>query len=330
MRYEASVTSLSWIPSEAVTGAFKLPFAVNMAHYDDPPSDQLGDIDELVASDRCRFCNRLSAYIDVDDGRIVGSGFIGDGVVGSTTLRLGPASMTFAAVVFPTLRPEPVLRAQSVKFTQTCGARTGVPAPRPVPRAPFFQLVAPTAWTTLELEIFTDGSSAGSLVGASQFPRHWVYDAEGQLFQKSSVISFKKWSDEHFGTNTPWGAADSPALVSAVESALERQLSLTIMRAGRSPKIRALPPGGVLCQQGDPGNELYLVLDGLLDVYVNDQIVATLGPGAVLGERALLEGGRRTSTLKAQTAVKVACAPGDGVDRAKLEALAQGRRREEG
>jgi CRP-like cAMP-binding protein len=107
-------------------------------------------------------------------------------------------------------------------------------------------------------------------------------------------------------------------------------LSLTIMRAGRSPKIRALPPGGVLCQQGDPGNELYLVLDGLLDVYVNDQIVATLGPGAVLGERALLEGGRRTSTLRAQTAVKVACAPGDGVDRAKLEALAQGRRREEG
>lgn len=330
MRYEASVTSVSWIPSEAVTGAFKLPFSMHMAHYDDPPPDQLGDVDALVAADRCRFCNRLSAYVEVDDGRIIDAGFIGDGVVGSTTLRLGPTSLTFAAVVFPTLRGGPNGSARSVKFTQTCGARTGVPAPRPVPRAPFFQLVAPTAWTTLELELFSDGTSAGSLVGASPFPRHWVYDTDGQLFQKSSVISFKTWSDEHFGTNTPWGNADSPALVSAVESALERQLSVTIMRAGKSPRIRSLEAAEVLCRQGDEGDELYLLLDGLLDVYVDDGVVATLGPGAVLGERALLEAGRRTSTLKAQTPCKVACAPGEGVDRAKLEALALGHKREAG
>ncbi len=328
MRVEASITSISWIPSEAVTGAFKLPFSMGVAHYDHPPADDLGDIEAMVNEDRCRFCNQLSAYIDVEDDRITGYGFVGNGVVGSTTLRIGPASMTFAPVVFPTLRAEPSVSASSVKFTQTCGARTGVPAPRPVKRPPFFQLVAPTAWTTLELELFADGSCAGQLAGASPFPRHWIYDNDGKLFQKSSLISFKKWSDEHFGGNTPWGNADSPALVSAVESALERQLSLHIMRAGDAPHVRTVPAGRALCVQGELGDELYLLLDGLLDVWANDELVATLGPGVVLGERALLEGGRRTSTLRAQTDCRVACAPGDKVDRAKLEELATGHRRE--
>src|SRR5437899_1279989 len=47
MRVESSVTSLSWIPSEAVTGANKPVFEIGVAHYDDPPPDVLADLDEL-------------------------------------------------------------------------------------------------------------------------------------------------------------------------------------------------------------------------------------------------------------------------------------------
>lgn len=48
MRYESSVTSLSWIPSEAVTGASRLAFGSGFAHYDDPPPAKLDDIQELA------------------------------------------------------------------------------------------------------------------------------------------------------------------------------------------------------------------------------------------------------------------------------------------
>ena len=64
---------------------------------------------------------------------------------------------------------------------------------------------------------------------------------------------------------------------------------------------------------------------------VDGERLAELGPGAVLGERALLEGGRRTSSLVCVTPVRVAVAAVDQVDRdalAALPELARGHRRE--
>ena len=314
MRREASVTSVSWIPSEAVGGAYKTPFVMGVARYDNPPPDPLTDVAELVAEGRCRFVNQLKAYVEVEGDRIVDYGQTADGLVGATTLRLGPASMSFAPVVFPTLRPAPIVTETSVIFRQTCGGRTGVPAPRPVKRPPFVQIAAPTAWTTLELEIHADGRSSGRLVGASLFPRHWVYGNGGRLVQKSSVIDYGTWAAEHFGDNTPWGDADAPALTSAVESALERDISHTIMRQGQKPQIRRLAPEEILCAEGEEGSELYLLLDGVLEVLVGGERLAEIGPGAVLGERALLEGGRRTSTLRALTRCKVACVSNEAIE----------------
>ena len=52
MRLESSVTSLSWIPSEAVAGVNKPMFEMGVAHYDDPPPDVIEDLDALRDSDR--------------------------------------------------------------------------------------------------------------------------------------------------------------------------------------------------------------------------------------------------------------------------------------
>jgi CRP-like cAMP-binding protein len=54
-----------------------------------------------------------------------------------------------------------------------------------------------------------------------------------------------------------------------------------------------------------------------------------VGPGAVLGERALLEGGTRTATLRAVTPAKVAVAPAGDIDMAALAEVSKGHRREE-
>src|SRR5439155_13197104 len=102
------------------------------------------------------------------------------------------------------------------------------PAPRRVTGRPFFRINSATAWTTLGLTIRADGSSDHELVGASSFPRHWVYDREGRLAHKAGTIDFKAWYREAHGEQTPWGAEDSRAIGSESGRALERQLARAV------------------------------------------------------------------------------------------------------
>lgn len=330
MRIEASVTSLSWIPSEAITGmGSKLPFETGVAHYDQPPPDVIEDLEELRRADRFRFANELRAWVKVANGRIVDHGQSGGGKIGSTTLRIGPKQVVFQAVALPDLRKHPKATKDSVTFVQTAGGRTGVPAPRRVRRAPYVQFAAPLAWTTLALTVHADGTSEHELLGASPFPRHWVYDSEGKLASKSGIIDFSEWYRRAFGKHSPWGDRDSPALATEVETALERQLSLELMRGSAKPKIRKVKAGSVITEQGEEADDLFLVLDGVVRVEVDGERVAEYGPGSMHGERAVLEGGRRTSTVRAVTACKLATASADQFDRKALEALSSGHRREE-
>lgn len=332
MRFESSVTSVTWIPSEAITGPYRLPMDLGIGHYDDPPPDVIEGSDELqalVADDRFRFANELRGWIEVEDGRIVSHGRTGGGHLGGTTVRVGRFSTTIAAVAYPDLQPEPELGGDYVKFTQTAGGRTGSPMPRRVSRPPYVQFLAPTAWTTLTLTLYADGRSEHELTGASPFPRHWIYDAEGKLAGKSGLTDFKSWSLKWFGANSPWGDQDSPALVTAVETALERELSTVIMRGGAKPKKRKIAAGDTLVEQGEEGQELFLLLDGVLSIEVDGEPLGDLGPGAILGERAVLEGGRRTSTLRAVTSCTVAVASADQVQTEALAEVAKGHRRED-
>jgi hypothetical protein len=332
MKIESSVTSLSWIPSEAVKGLSKVGFTMGPLHYDDPLPDAIGDLDELEElreADRFRFGNRLAGWIEVEDGKVVAHGQEGGGLMGSTTLTVGPASATFAGFLLPEMRPEPEVGETSVTFRQTVGGCTGVPAPRPVRHKPFVQYRAPTVWTTLALTIHADGRSEFAVEGASKFPRHWVYDNDLKLAQKSGLAEYKEWFAHSFGERTPWGDQDSPAMMAEVESALEREMSGVIMRGGGKPKYRKFKEGETVWEQGDEGTTVCLLLDGILEVVVDGESVATLGPGALIGERAVLEGGRRTATLTAQTKVRVAEARKVELDLDKLAEISEGHRREE-
>jgi hypothetical protein len=328
-RFESSVTAVSWIPSEAITGPSRIPFEFGVTHYDEPPPDRLEDLEQLRTSDRFREANELRAFIEVDDGRIVGSGHLGTGHIGATTVRVGPAALRFPAVQLPDIQAEPDAGASSVRFVQTVGGRMGLPTPRPVPHKPFVQFWPSIAWTTLALTINADGSASHELVGASPFPRHWIYDHEGRLVEKSGVIDFAKWFNNSFGDRTPWGEQDSPAVVAAVESALERSMSSMIMSGGAKPAIRIIAEGENLVRQGDPGTDVFLILDGMFVVEVDDRQVAEIGPGAVVGERAGLVNGKRTATLWARTPGRVASVPPDALDPRALGSLAATHQREE-
>ena len=101
----------------------------------------------------------------------------------------------------------------------------------------------------------------------------------------------------------------------AKDAAVDRAMNPGNMKAGtrcwsavrlsgsRSPPIsgasRPWQEGDVITEQGEDGDELFLLLDGVLAVEIDGAPVAEVGPGSVLGERAIIEGGVRTSTLRA-------------------------------
>jgi hypothetical protein len=328
-RHEGLVTSLSWIPSEAIEGAQRLAFDSGITHYDTPPPSEDIDLEALRVADRFRFANELRAWIEVDDGgRVAACGYAGGGLMGSTTVNVAGLHHKFEAVQLPDLQREPVIGDSCVRFVQTTGGRTGLPAPRRVRRRPYIQWQAPLVWTTLALTIHADGRVERELTGASRFPRHWVYDDRGSLTHKSGLTDFKDWYRQSFGRHTPWGDQDSEALVTAVETALERSLSARVMGGGKV-NIKKFPAGKQLAVQGEPGTEVFLVLDGVIRVEHDGERLAEYGPGALLGERAHLERGARTSTLASVTACRVAIVEADQLDRSDLQELSEGHRRED-
>jgi hypothetical protein len=330
MRIESSVTSVSWIPSESVSGLFKAGFAAGASHYDAPPPDFIEDLDELFAAERFRFANHLAAWIEVEGGRIVDAGYSGRGYISATRFGWGPQrEVTFQPTGFPELRATPEITPTGARFSQITGGRTGAPMPWPIGAKPYVRLLAPTVWTTMALSIGIDGSSRGEMTGASAFPRHWVFDHQGQLAAKSALADFGAWMHTTPGRHSPWELEDSQPLVAVAESALERQLSATIMRDGARPAIRKLATGSLLAEQGQPGDDIYLLLDGLLSVWVDGAQIGELGPGAVIGERAVLEHGHRTATLRAATNCVIATAAKNHIDRDRLASLAERHHRED-
>ncbi len=334
MRIEATVASMSWIPSDSLSGALKAGMDLRLSHWDAPLPDEIGGaetVHALCREDKFRFANVLSVWADVEDGRVVASGHDDTSglVMGATTVKIGRIGATFRAAALPVLRPEPEHVDGVVRFRQTVGGRTGVPLPRPVPHPPYVRWQAPLVWTTLAVTLRPDGTSDVELAGASAFPRHWIYGSDGRVALKSGLADQGRWMAHSFGVRTPWADHDRQALVVAVESELERQLSTDIMQGGAHPEVRNLEEGTQLTRQGEAGDELYLVLDGVVRVDVDGRALAELGPGAVIGERALLEGGIRTSTVTAVTHLRVAVANSRSIDLDRLRTLADSHRRED-
>merc|ERR1719309_1046706 len=64
-------------------------------------------------------------------------------------------------------------------------------------------------------------------------------------------------------------------------------------------------PGEVIIQQGDEGDNFYIIDKGSVDVYVNGEKVISIGEGGSFGELALIYGTPRAATVKASSDVKL-------------------------
>ncbi|MEO1094345.1 MAG: cyclic nucleotide-binding domain-containing protein [Cyanobacteria bacterium J06638_28] len=66
-------------------------------------------------------------------------------------------------------------------------------------------------------------------------------------------------------------------------------------------KPLSVSPDTMLCQEGEPGNAMFIILDGEADIYKGQQLMAMLGPGEMFGEMALLTGEERSASVVART-----------------------------
>jgi hypothetical protein len=294
MRVESSITAITWLPFAALDQLPELPIGIAVAHYDEPPPEVLGDLDELRDEDRFREANQLQGWIEVENGEIVNYGRDGRSVVTGAGLDLDASQIAFPAIEFPVLWPEPEVGDGYVRFQQTVGGQIGFPVPRPMRGRGYFQIGSAQAWTTLELVVRADGSSDGRLIAASPFPHHSVYDAQGTFASEHGRTDFHGWYRESHD-DSPWDGDE-----------LESELDRVALRSGARLRRRRLDLGETLVEQGEPGTEMFLLLEGMLDVEIDGDPVARIGSGALLGELAVLGDGRRTATLRAARSSRVA------------------------
>lgn len=65
------------------------------------------------------------------------------------------------------------------------------------------------------------------------------------------------------------------------------------------------PYGEPIIQQGDEGDNFYVIDQGEVNVYVNNEMVTTISEGGSFGELALIYGTPRAATVCAKTDVKL-------------------------
>jgi putative peptide zinc metalloprotease protein len=83
----------------------------------------------------------------------------------------------------------------------------------------------------------------------------------------------------------------------------------SIERLARAARLRHVATGEVVVRQGERGAEFFIIGDGQAEVSIlergEERAVRRLKPGDFFGERALLEGGIRTATVRALTPMRL-------------------------
>ena len=79
-----------------------------------------------------------------------------------------------------------------------------------------------------------------------------------------------------------------------------------------------LAPGDFLFREGDKGDKMYVLLEGEVEISLGDFVLEIAGPGALIGEMALIDDGPRAANAVAKTASRLA-----QIDRRRFHFLVQ-------
>ena len=71
------------------------------------------------------------------------------------------------------------------------------------------------------------------------------------------------------------------------------------------PEVKAFESGDYIFRKGEPGNAMYMVIEGEIDLVVGREIVETAAPGSFIGEMALIDDAPRSASARAKGACRV-------------------------
>ncbi len=79
-----------------------------------------------------------------------------------------------------------------------------------------------------------------------------------------------------------------------------------------------IEPGDVVFEQGQPGDEMFAIVSGSIDIVTDGEILFTASGGDVFGEMALIDDSPRSATARARTQARLVA-----VDRERFIFLVQ-------
>jgi CRP-like cAMP-binding protein len=69
--------------------------------------------------------------------------------------------------------------------------------------------------------------------------------------------------------------------------------------------VRALKTGDVLFREGEPGDYMYVVISGDIEIMTRNHVLERAGAGGIVGEMALVDSSPRSATVTAVTDCEV-------------------------
>ena len=78
--------------------------------------------------------------------------------------------------------------------------------------------------------------------------------------------------------------------------------------------VSSIPSGLVLFREGEPGKEMYVLMQGTAEISVGGDVVEVATPGALLGEMALVDSSARSATVITRSDCKFVAVDGKQFD----------------
>ena len=73
----------------------------------------------------------------------------------------------------------------------------------------------------------------------------------------------------------------------------------------RNDSLVSFKPGQTIFKEGEPGDVMFILVEGVVDVLVGDKVVGSFEPIEILGEMSVIEPGPRSATVVAKTNCKL-------------------------
>jgi CRP-like cAMP-binding protein len=67
----------------------------------------------------------------------------------------------------------------------------------------------------------------------------------------------------------------------------------------------AFPAGGIVFNMGDPGDCMYVVQSGVVEMVIGDKVIEVCGPNEAIGFMSMIDGAPRSSTARVKETVEL-------------------------